>query len=172
MSLEEALSLKEIPSEIKNTLQLVDVEYFSFGGVIEKGQIVVRKDLANEVKFIFSKLLEWKFPIEKIIPVNKYDWSDDKSMEDNNSSAFNYRVIYGTDRLSKHSYGTAIDINPVQNPYFPADGTVHPKNGKYEPAAPGTITVNSDVVNLFESLGWQWGGRWENKDWQHFEKKL
>lgn len=172
MSLAEALSGKEIPSEIENTLQLIEVEYFSFNSKIERGYLVVHKDLANEIKFIFSKILDLKFPIEKIIPVNKYDWSDDRSMEDNNTSAFNYRIIYGTNRLSKHSYGTAIDINPLLNPYYPADGTVHPKNGKYEPNIPGTLSLDNEVVKLFESMGWEWGGRWKNKDWQHFEKKI
>jgi len=31
----------------------------------------------------------------------------------NNTSGFNYRKITGTDKLSTHSFGRAIDINPV-----------------------------------------------------------
>lgn len=37
--------------------------------------------------------------------------NDNKSMSANNTSAFNYRVISGTKKLSNHSYGLAIDIN-------------------------------------------------------------
>lgn len=38
-------------------------------------------------------------------------------MLDNNTSCFNYRIVDGTDHLSKHALGCAIDINPFYNPY-------------------------------------------------------
>lgn len=126
-------------------------------------------EVAKEVQEIFEKLLEVRFPIEQIIPVVAYGWDDDVSMAANNTSAFNYRFIFGTTRLSNHSYGRAIDINPVQNPYTQHNGIVVPHDARYDLAQPGTITT--EIASLFTSYGWQWGGDWEKqKDWQHFEK--
>jgi hypothetical protein len=61
--------------------------------------------------------------------VEKYDADDDRSMEANNTSAFNCRPITGGTAWSNHSYGRAIDVNPVQNPYISRGGTVLPPNG-------------------------------------------
>lgn len=169
MTLDEALAGKEIPNEIKNGLALVDVYYFSFSGEVYKGQLVVHTEVADEVIEIFKKLLEMKFPIQQIIPIVAFNWDDDASMAANNTSAFNYRVIWKTDRLSNHSYGRAVDINPVQNPYYWSDDIVMPSGAHYDPTKSGTITP--EVVLLFKSYCWEWGGNWtKRKDYQHFEK--
>lgn len=169
MSLGEALAGKEIPNEIKKELTLISVPFFSFGGEGQEGQLVVHAGIAGEVQEIFKKLAERQFPIQQIVPVVAYGWDDNASMAANNTSAFNYRAIAGTDRLSNHSYGRAIDINPVQNPYTQRDGLVVPLGACYDPAQKGTITT--EVASLFKSYGWDWGGDWkERKDWQHFEK--
>lgn len=43
-------------------------------------------------------------------------------MTDNNTSAFCYREIKGSEgKLSNHSYVITIDINPVRNPYAKGD---------------------------------------------------
>ncbi len=169
MTLAEALAGKEIPKEIRDTLVLVDIPYLSFGGEVRQGQLVVHIEVVEEVKNIFYTLQEARFPIQEMVPVVAYGWDDDVSMEANNTSAFNYRVIFGTDRLSNHSYGRAIDINPVQNPYTQRDGIVVPLGAQYDPAQPGTITA--DIAAVIKSYGWEWGGDWkERKDWQHFEK--
>lgn len=169
MTLEEALTGKEIPKDISDMLTCVTVPFLSFDGEVCEGELIVHAALASEVREIFEGLFEKRFPIERIVPVVAYGWDDDASMAANNSSAFNYRVIAGTDRLSNHSYGRAIDINPFQNPYTQRDGKVVPDGAAYDPAAPGTVT--EDVAALFKSRGWQWGGDWQDrKDWQHFEK--
>lgn len=169
MSLEKALANKEIPEEIRNSLALVTVPFFCFEREVREGQLVVHTDLTEEVQEIFEKLSKMRFPIAQITPVAAYEWDDNASMAANNTSAFNYRVIFGTDRLSNHSYGRAIDINPVQNPYTQRDGAVVPPGAFYDTNQPGTITA--EIALLFKSYGWQWGGDWqERKDWQHFEK--
>lgn len=165
---EGALAGKDIPMEIKENLILVEVSYVSFDNLLHIGQLVVHKRVAEEVVEIFDQLAKMKFPIQHIIPIGNYNWDDDLSMAENNSSAFNYRVIHGTERLSNHSYGLAIDINPVQNPYVRGDGSTVPPGATYDTAKPGTIT--SDIASLFKSYGWEWGGDWQHKDWQHFEK--
>lgn len=169
MSLTDALKGKDIPDDIRATLVLIEVLYVSFADTIERGHLVVHRDLAHEVEDIFSELLADHFPIEKMVPVCEYAWDDDASMADNNSSAFNYRFIAGTDRLSNHSFGRAIDINPKLNPYTQRDGKVVPDGALYDPSVPGTIIPA--IAQLFTDRGWTWGGDWINhKDWQHFEK--
>lgn len=169
MTFDEALAGKEIPDEIRESLALVSVPFFSFDREVYEGQLVVHKEVAGEVQEIFKKLCEMQFPIQQIVPVVAYEWDDDKSMADNNTSAFNYRVIFGTNRLSNHSYGRAIDINPVQNPYIQRDGVIVPPDAKYDLTQQGTITT--EVASLFKSYEWDWGGDWETgTDWQHFEK--
>ena len=88
----------------------------------DNGEMVVNIKLADEVLLIFQKLYEIKYPIHKMVLVDNYEEADDwKSIEDNNTSAFNYRGINGTDpsegNLSNHAYGVCIDINPLINPY-------------------------------------------------------
>jgi len=171
LTLEQALSGKEIPQHIKENLVLIDVEYWSFDAREKMGQLVIHRELAAEVEAIFAEIAAARFPIEKIIPVAAYDWSDDASMEDNNSSAFNYRNIVGGENLSQHAYGRAIDINPRQNPYVKGD-IVLPQNAVYAPDVPGTIVSEDIVVSVFLKRGWDWGGNWQRlKDWQHFEKR-
>lgn len=169
MTLKEALAGREMPENIRKELVLVSVPYVSFDGEEHEGQLVVHKGVADEVEEIFKKLFEIHFPIQSVVPVVAYGWDDDASMTANNSSAFNYRVIFGTDRLSNHSDGRAIDVNPMQNPYTQRDGVVVPLGARYDLAQPGTITRK--VADIFKSYGWEWGGDWEDrKDWQHFEK--
>ena len=170
MTLEQALSGKDIPRDIERNLVLVDVDYWSFDGREHRGQLVIHKDLAEEVKAIFADIKKARFPIEKMAPVSKYAWSDEASMEDNNSSSFNYRSVQGWRRLSVHAYGRAIDINPRLNPYV-KDGVSLPAGAVYSPEVLGSITQYGPVVEAFRKRGWKWGGSWRKlKDWQHFEK--
>lgn len=170
MTLPEALAGKEFPGAIRETLTLVDIQHYSFDGHIHHGQLVIHHDLVDDAKSVFEKLLQLQFPIAKMIPISVYAWDDNASMADNNSSAFNYRVIALTDRLSNHSFGRAIDINPVQNPYTQLDGEVVPQGAVYNPTVPGTLI--KEIVDIFKSYGFEWGGDWERKDWQHFQKAL
>ena len=62
--------------------------------------------------------------------VSDYGGNDDRSMAANNTSAYNCRPVAGTARWSDHAYGTAIDINPVQNPYLRAGAPVEPPAGR------------------------------------------
>lgn len=168
---EEAISGVEIPAWIKKNLVLLDVEYYSFDEKLHKGQLVLHKRAERDIKEIFEIIRSIKFPVNKVIPVVKYNWSDEASMNDNNTSSFNYRKVKGQKLLSAHSYGLAIDINPLQNPHIKRN-TVQPVNGKYDIKAEGTILKTSRVVQEFRKRGWQWGGTWRSsKDYQHFEKK-
>ena len=172
MTLAEALAGKEIPADIRETQVLLDLEYSGFDGVLRPGQMIVHRDLEIEVREIFADIAAARFPIEKMLPVVVFDWSDDASMAANNSSAFNYRLAVGKSKLSLHAYGRAIDINPLQNPYI-KDDLILPPAGVYNPGVPGTLLADGPVVKAFEKRGWTWGGRWTSlKDWHHFEKPL
>lgn len=171
LTFEESVGGLEFPEEIKNNLKLVEVFYYSLDNKLHKGQIVIHKDVEKEIKEIFKQIEKSKFPVDKVIPICKYNWSDSASMADNNTSAFNYRIIKGTKKLSFHSYGIAIDINPFLNPWVKGN-EFDPPYAKYKPDEPGTLTGSSEVVKLFKDRGWQWGGDWKSyQDYQHFDKE-
>jgi len=172
ISLEEALTGKEIPAHIINELTIIDIKYIGYDHLRHRGQIVCNRSVAGDLSVIFEKLFRDSFPIEKIIPITKYNWSDSLSMLDNNTSCFNYRLVSGGHSLSQHSLGRAVDINPRNNPYFAKYDTVgQPTTGIYDTLLPGTIAPQSKVVQLFRQYGWHWGGSWRgNKDYQHFSR--
>lgn len=92
-------------------------------------------------------------------------------MAADNSSAFNYRTIAGTERLSRHAAGRAVDINPRLNPAIYADGRIVPAEGLYRPGISGTLTEGDSVVSAFLERGWRWGGNFVHvRDCHHFEK--
>ena len=168
---EESIMGIKIPAEIINQLTLVNVEYFSFDEKLHRGQLVISKKVEKDIVEIFKFIKESKFPVGKVIPVVKYNWDDEASMNDNNTVAFNYRKVKGSKVLSAHSYGMAIDINPLQNPHIKGK-VIHPQLGKYDPKVKGTLLRDSNLVKEFVKRDWHWGGRWKSsKDYQHFEKK-
>ncbi len=168
MTLEVALNGIEIPTNIRKELTIVDVPHISFDEKICEGQIVVHNEIAKDISEIFNILLKKMFPIMQVIPIVHYGWDDSISMIANNSSGFNYRLITGTNRLSNHSYGRAVDINPMQNPYTQLNGITVPRNSLYEITEKGTIT--EEIAQVFKSYGFGWYGDRDQKDWQHFEK--
>ncbi len=172
MSFNEAIKGTQAPKDILDSLVLVDLFYYSFDRKLHKGQLLVHKDLKDEVLEVFEMIKVLKFPIGKAIPIVKYNWSDEKSMLDNNTSSFNYRTIAGTNRLSLHARGRAIDINPFFNPVVYPDGRIEPKGAKYDPRRLGTFYATHPVVLEFKHLGWRWGGDFQSyKDYHHFDKE-
>ncbi len=167
----EATKETKAPKDVIDSMVLLEVKYFSFDGKIHSGQIIINKSVKKDIQEIFQIILDKRFPINKVIPIVKYNWSDDASMEDNNTSAFNYRNIAGTNRLSNHSFGRAIDINPLINPVLHKDGTISPTNGKYDQSKPGTFSQEHFIVKEFLKRDWRWGGNFSQyKDNHHFDK--
>jgi hypothetical protein len=156
-------------------LRLVSLNFFGFDGKAHRGELVVNADRATEVAYIFANLYFGRFPIERMETVEKYNSDDDASMAANNTSAFNCRAITGGTAWSNHSYGRAIDVNTVQNPYISGSGAVYPPNGApYVDRtlnAPGMIHAGDATEQAFTTRGWTWGGSWDTPiDYQHFEK--
>jgi hypothetical protein len=161
----------------REDLRRLTVTYLNYQSQVASGALYVHKDVAGELKTIFGILFRDKFHIEKIAPVEEYGGSDDASMAANNTSAFNCRDITGVPgKFSNHSWGRAVDINPLTNPYVKGDVVLPPGGRAYldrMKALPGLILSGGPVVRGFESRGWTWGGRWEDRqDYQHFEKPV
>lgn len=90
LTFEESIAGVELPKQILNQLELIEVQYFSFDGKLHQGQLLVNKKASTDLIEIFKIIKETKFPVAKVIPIVKYNWDDDKSMLDNNTTAFNY----------------------------------------------------------------------------------
>lgn len=153
-------------------LRRVRVDYWGYDGAAHRGDLIVHATVAQDVAGAFGRLYDARFPIQRIHPVQRYGSDDDASMAANNTSAFNCRRVTGGTGWSEHASGTALDINPVQNPYVTRSGTVLPPAGR--PYADrtvkvaGTINRNGVVRTAFAEIGWEWGGDWANpKDYQH-----
>jgi peptidoglycan L-alanyl-D-glutamate endopeptidase CwlK len=172
MTFEEAIAGTTAPRDVIETLRLVDVTYRAFDGLLHQGQLVVERTVLNDVVEIFRMIESSNFPVAKVIPIVQYAWSDDASMDDNNSSAFNYRVIFGTNRISRHAFGKAVDINPFLNPVIYDNGRISPDGAIYNPEKPGTLFETHPIVQEFLRRGWHWGGHFTDfKDYHHFEKQ-
>lgn len=164
-----------------NDLRYLQLTYWDFNGKVALGEMIVHKDVALEVSYIFEELYKIKYPIYKMELVSNYQGNDWQSIEADNSSAFNCRPATGSNSWSKHSYGKAIDINPIENPYVSRTGYIsHKASLKYKkrlhhnlnnPADRAVVLKNDPVTKIFKSYGWEWGGDWNTiKDYQHFMK--
>lgn len=160
-------------------LRYMHVLHYDFDGQVTEGELICNEAIAQDLLEIFYELYLAEYKIEKIRLIDEYNGDDTASMEDNNTSCFNYRVVDGTTKLSKHAYGLALDINPFYNPYvvFQSDGSTYisPKGSEiYTDRSadfPYKIDENDLCYKLFTEHGFTWGGSWNScKDYQHFQK--
>lgn len=160
-------------------LRYVHILHMDFEGSPAEGELICNETIAQDLLEIFYELYRSEYRLEKVLLIDEYDGDDNASMEDNNTSCFNYRPVEGSTRLSKHAYGLAVDINPLYNPYitYETDGSE-----KVQPASasayadrslsfPYKIDEEDLCCKLFLEHGFTWGGHWNNvKDYQHFQK--
>ena len=173
----EGKSFKEDCTLPREDLRYLHVLHVDLNGETREGEMIVNRHIAEDVLEILRELYEAEYPIEKIRLVDEYDADDELSMEDNNSSSFNFRFISHTTRVSKHGLGLAVDINTLYNPYTKiVDGVriVEPVTGEpyldREADFPCRIDHDDLCYRLFTEHGFEWGGDWEDrKDYQHFE---
>jgi len=162
----------------RSDLLYIRVLHTDFEGNTRVGEIVANKNIAQDFVDIFYDLYLAKYPIEKIVLIDEYDADDNLSMADNNTSCFNFRRVAGTNSLSKHALGLAIDINPLYNPWiYERDGVTIIDPPGAEPYVdrqvdcPYIIDHDDLCYQLFNQHGFKWGGDWSNsKDYQHFVK--
>ncbi|MDU1903593.1 MAG: M15 family metallopeptidase [Dysgonomonas sp.] len=133
------------------------------------------KDVQNNLTTIVwcPKLVGEKIRISKInnihIQLQKVSEELDRHLELKkyleNATTFNWRIIKGTNRLSTHSFGTAIDLNVKYSNYWQWDCrcTKEDVDLKYKNQIPQLI------IDIFEQHGFIWGGKWYHYDTMHFE---
>jgi len=154
-------------------LRYLRLTYWGFDNRPHTGELVVSARVAEDVVTAFRSLFAHRFPIRQMRLVDDFGGSDDDSMAADNTSAFNCRPVTGGSGWSEHSYGEAIDVNPVQNPYL-SGSTVLPPAGRAfldRPDEPGVIHAGDVAVQAFAAIGWTWGGTWTSPvDLQHFSR--
>lgn len=114
--------------------------------------ITVNSALADDTKAIFEEIyaLPQKYPIKS---VGGYCWR-------NTSSG----------RLSQHSFGTCIDINPNENYYVSVKGNIYSGSYWKPNEDPYSIAPGDGIIEIFAKYGWAWGGNaWPgSRDYMHF----
>ena len=153
-------------------LRALSLSYRGFDGRAHTGRLVVHRDVARELVDVFRRLYDAGVPIRRMVPVDAYGGFDFRSIEADNTSAFNCRYVDGTTRWSEHAYGRAIDVNPIENPYVSGGSTSHRASRPYLDRSrrrPGMAAEGGALVRAFDAVGWGWGGRWSRaRDYQHF----
>ncbi len=140
-------------------------------GSVGDGELVVAASFADAIGRVFGRLYRQRFPITSMRLMHAFGGSDDDSMAVDNTSAFNCRPITGGKGWSEHSYGRAIDINPLRNPYLRGSLVLPPAGRSWtdrRAIRPGMIVEPGPVVGAFAAIGWSWGGHWARPvDLQH-----
>jgi D-alanyl-D-alanine carboxypeptidase len=154
-------------------LRVVRVSHWDFDGRVRTGTLIVNREVAGDVVTVMRTLFRARFPIRRMQPVDAYGGDDFRSIEADNTSAFNCRPATGSSRWSEHAYGRAIDLNPLENPYVSGGRTSHPASVPYLDRSvrrKGMVQDGDVVVRAFAAVGWGWGGHWTGgvKDLQHF----
>jgi hypothetical protein len=161
------------PVPLRN-LRYVRLRYWDFHHRPRTGELIVNRDAAGPIVRVFRRLYGSGYEIRRMRLVDAYGGSDYRSIEADNTSAFNCRFVDGTTRWSNHAFGRAIDVNPLENPYVSANGTTsHPRSRRYVNRSkrrhPAMILRGDRTVRAFASQGWGWGGDFSGaKDYQHF----
>lgn len=159
-------------------LRLLRFNYLGFKDEIKRGRMVVHEDVAGEILGVFGQLFDARFPFKNVDLSSRWRPNGPIDTTRSKTAAFNCRPALNPDLTptgtwSEHSYGLAVDINPLQNPYVAEDGTVlRPAAEAYLDRSqdlPGMIHPGDVVVRAFAAIGWEWGGDWSGKkDYMHF----
>ncbi len=155
-------------------LRLLELSHWGFDGDVHRGRLIVHRAEDRAILRVMRRLFRKRFPIRRMELIDRYGADDRRSMDADNTSAFNCRVVAGTDRWSMHAYGRAIDLNPVENPYVSGDHVSPPAGRPYANRsrdAKGMVHAGDPVVKAFaRKAGWKWGGAWPGgtRDYQHF----
>jgi len=169
------------PVPLKN-LRYLKMTYRGFDGRDHTGEMVVHKSVAKEVTRIFGELYRTGYPIRRMRLVSDYGGSDWRSIEADNTSAFNCRPATGSKKWSRHAYGKAIDLNPLENPYVSRSGRIAHKaslkfrerkrKNPFKAEYRAVLLPDDPAVKAFKKRGWRWGGDWRSvRDYQHFDRR-
>ncbi len=154
-------------------LSLIQMSYWGFDNQPHTGTLIIHRNLVADILDIFAELYRIHFPIERMQPYEEFGIG--KYGENNVTVGFYCRPD-DTDpgKFGMHSYGYAVDINPMLNPSKENNGAWWPAGAdRFAPRDPprrGQISVHSSVFDVFTRHGWIWGGLWRETDYMHFEK--
>ena len=160
-------------------LRYLILPHFDGKGHVKIGEMICHESIAADLIDIFRQLFNLRYPTESMRLIDDFDANDVRSMEANNSSAFCYRVVAGSKKLSAHARGVAVDINPLYNPYVKqkpdrlivSPEAARPYADRSRTDIPMKIDADDPATLLFKAHGFEWGGDWTTlKDYQHFEK--
>lgn len=148
---------------IENQIVTIEVKYINFDGDSKFGEIEVNKLIADRTTKVFDELYKRKFPIYNISKANGR--TDEDIILVNDTTGYNFRTVLGTDRLSNHAFGMAIDINPKNNPAKPSK-----MSHVYDESIKDGI-LTSDIIEMIKGHGFKWGGEIFGNFWDshHFE---
>ncbi|MCW2812347.1 MAG: hypothetical protein JWP61_2805 [Friedmanniella sp.] len=161
----------------RSRLSTITMNFYGRDKLMHRGVLIIRSDRTGTITRSFGKALARRYPIAKLDNPNVYGGNDPRQMAANNTSGFNCRKVVGNPYAqSPHSYGIAIDVNTVQNPYRDARGRWWPGNGtSYIDRSPlrwGMLAKGSTLTAALRSEHYFWGGLWSpGRDYQHFERR-
>ena len=153
-------------------LRLLRLGYWGFDHAVHQGELVVNSSAAASLTQAFRQLFAARFPIRQMRVVDDFGGDDERSMLADNTSAFNCRLVPGTDVWAQHAYGLAVDLNPLENPEI-RDGRADPPAAAAwadrSRSSPAMIREEDAAWRAFRAIGWTWGGDWHSlKDYMHF----
>src|SRR4051794_21985935 len=156
----------------RGRLRYLRTTHYGFDRRVHNGEMIVNRSAVRPLRRVFASLWRSRFPIRRMRLVDRYGGSDYRSIEADNTSAFNCRPVTGGSRWSEHAYGRAVDVNPIENPYVANGRTSHPASRRYLDRSRhrrGMAFRGGALVRAFRRAGWGWGGSWSNPtDYQHF----
>ncbi len=119
--------------------------------------------LAPEVRAVLTDLLAAGEPINEVVGYRVGRSRGDVDLHGNRTE------------FSNHSYGIALDINPLQNGLYDHCDNFGPlcrliRGGPWRPGEPGTLTADGRIVIEMRKAGFEWGGEiaGRQKDFMHF----
>jgi hypothetical protein len=156
----------------RDALVWVRVAFRGFDGSRHTGELLVASSVADDVVGVFRDLWRAGFAFEELRITTKAELDVPPTGDGNNTGGFVCRPVTGGTSYSQHAYGTALDLNPFQNPYAKGDVVLPELASSYLDRSwvrPGMITADGPVVRAFARIGWGWGGAWSSLlDYQHF----
>jgi hypothetical protein len=158
------------------SLRMIRMNFWDYNKKLQRGTLIGASWATSDYVDVFRRAFAEKFRIKKMYPADRYGGDDIKAMRAGDTSAFNCRHVTGNPyRMSRHSWGDAIDINTFENPYvtgsrvYPAAAAMRYYYHRSKHLNdPGVITSRSSIARALWAHGWSWGARWSPPDYQHW----
>lgn len=151
-------------------LTRISMNHFGFDGRVHTGHMIVRSTEVRRFRTVCTAAFTSHFPMRVMKDPSPYR-NDDNSMAADNNYAFFCRQVNGNPYvMSPHSYGRAVDVNPVENPYHKPNDVWSPPNGlpyvDRSNRRPGMLFSDSPMTRSFIANDFTWLSGFE---WQHFQ---